>query len=429
MIARVAQSLANMDSWFETMRQAGGYAGPVSHIWRPNFFYCGPMLDWRYEGIVLGYINLYKKTGQQVWLDRAKRAGSDLVNGQYPCGNFKNSSFEKGAASGGTPHEASADIALLGLAKLLKETGDFSWHVFYETASRNIENYLINQLWTGDYFCDLPGSNYYVTNKSATILETLLLYHDILSTLDNSNASNTMSLIQKTAEGIISLQLPEGGIAHSSIRRDCHTFYTARCLWPLVRLHQTTQDERYLAAAEKIGGFILKMSRPGGGFYQTRYHNGKIGKYPVWVAACGDILYALMTLQGSSANYDEVIEKNVSWILENQDTCGGIRTTFGFGTWLGMNKDKVDFRDVIHVCGWNDKAFRLLSHFIPEVTRIPEANTQKCQVECVFNNRPAIYFEDKNRISVFTESNHKVLYHWDKKLRWANLPAFHPIPR
>ena len=44
--------VARLDRWLQTMRGPGGCAGPISHWWESSFVYCGPMADWRYEGIV-----------------------------------------------------------------------------------------------------------------------------------------------------------------------------------------------------------------------------------------------------------------------------------------------------------------------------------------------------------------------------------------
>jgi hypothetical protein len=99
------------------MRGPGGYSGPVVHWWRDCLDYSGPGLDWRYEGIIIGYLNLWAATGEASWLAKARRAGDDLMNGQLPSGNFRNSCFELNPNTGGTPHEAACDLALLRLAE------------------------------------------------------------------------------------------------------------------------------------------------------------------------------------------------------------------------------------------------------------------------------------------------------------------------
>lgn len=421
--ALLAQSLANLDAWLESMRQAGGYGGPVTHIWRSNHLYGGPMLDWRYEGIILGYLELYRKTGKNQWLEKAKRAGLDLISGQYSCGQFKNSSFERGPIPGGTPHEASADIGLLSLAKLVKETNDPLWLTFYEAAVKNIENYLLKHLWNGKYFRNLPGDDFWVANKSATIIEALLLYHDFLYTKDPVYAKTVMQIANQAADSILKLQHAQGGIAQSSVRGDCHTLYTARCIWPLLQLHAVTLRPEYLEVASKAAGFLAALSRPEGGFYQVQYENGKVGKYPVWVAGGGDILYGMSRLIGQ---HDNLIEAKPVWLLQHQDPCGGLRTSCGFGAWAGNRggAGRLDFEDVLHVCGWNDKAFRFLATLLPEGCDLPAPSIQICRVECMFGQTEAEYLEDDRDITVRALKSRKILYHWDKKEKWASLAKY-----
>ncbi len=81
----LVHAVALLDAWLETMRGPDGYGGPVVHWWQDNLLYTGVGLDWRYEGIILGYLNLYRATGEERWLDKARRAGDDLVRGQLPA--------------------------------------------------------------------------------------------------------------------------------------------------------------------------------------------------------------------------------------------------------------------------------------------------------------------------------------------------------
>src|SRR5262245_24561526 len=165
----------------QTMRGPGGYSGPISHWWESSLLYCGPMADWRYEGIICGYINLYRSTCQPVWLDRARQAGDDLVAAQLPSGKFRNSAFQQGPMEAGTPHEAAVDVGLLELAQLLRELGDETWHSYFEARQRNILAYILGELWNGHGFRDQPWNTTLVPNKNATIIEALVLYEALAS--------------------------------------------------------------------------------------------------------------------------------------------------------------------------------------------------------------------------------------------------------
>ena len=168
--------VARLDRWLQTMRGPGGYAGPISHWWESSFVYCGPMADWRYEGIVRGYVTLYRSTSDPVWRHRAAVAGRDLLLAQLPSGSYRNSAFQQGPMEGGTPHEAAVDLALLELARLLRELGDDEWETFYRSAEHNIDEYLLGRLWDGTGFVDQPWHRVHVPNKNATTIEALILF-------------------------------------------------------------------------------------------------------------------------------------------------------------------------------------------------------------------------------------------------------------
>ncbi|HET8669242.1 MAG TPA: hypothetical protein VFM05_01070, partial [Candidatus Saccharimonadales bacterium] len=80
----LSQTIYRLDAWLQTMRDERGYSGPVTHWWQSCLLYCGPMADWRYEGLICGYLNLYSISSQQQWLDRAITAGEDLLQAQLP---------------------------------------------------------------------------------------------------------------------------------------------------------------------------------------------------------------------------------------------------------------------------------------------------------------------------------------------------------
>lgn len=417
----IARSLSCLDVWLDTMLQPEGYAGPVTHIWRSNLIYCGPLYDWRYEGIIKGYLELYNKTQNSKWLDKAKGAAGDIVSNQFAGGTFRNSQFEYGANTGGTPHEAAIDIALLATAKQLRAINDPDWRLFFECAAINIERYHLGVLWTGRYFRNSDRIRFYVPNKCATVLEALLLYSDLLSLEgDRIRSTKMMDYAVQTAEAIIRLQQSHGGISQGSrpAGRICHTFYTARCIRPLLNLYKITSDTKYLSACEKASNFLTSMTNNGGGFYCVSYPDGTKGKYPIMIAGSAEILHAIYSLVGE---FDNLTKGKLQWLLSNQDSCGGFRASNGLDS-IGRNKrfaKEFDFRDVMHVCGWNDKVLYLLAHIIPQDTTIPEASTERCEVFCRFMRRKALYVEDEDKILVTDEKSREPLFKWWKKEVWS----------
>src|SRR5688500_4238612 len=151
-----AEALWRLEAWLETTRvpalggRPAGYGGPVVHWWRDSVHYTGPGFDWRYEGIIYGYLALHERTGERRWLDKAIRAGDDLVAAQLPNGNFMCSGFEQNPSTAGTPHEAAADSGLLALALALRRQAHPNWERYAATARRNIESFHVARLWNDD---------------------------------------------------------------------------------------------------------------------------------------------------------------------------------------------------------------------------------------------------------------------------------------
>ena len=115
-------------------------------------------------------------------------------------------------------------------------------------------------------------------------------------------------------------------------------------------------------------------------------------------------------------------KKGMHFILDNQDSIGGVRTAYGFNFKgrASSYDDGYEFRDILHVCGWNDKTFRYLSQFVENV---PKANTSEMRVDCIFKGKEATYFESDKEI-VVKDSDNRTLYRWRKGKTWAKMRYF-----
>src|SRR5688572_4549089 len=216
------------------MRGCTGYAGPVTHWWQSCLLYCGPMFDWRYEGIITGYLQLFQKTADLRGLRRALAAADDIHCAQLPDGRFRNSSFEIGPIEGGTPHEAAVCIGLLELARTLRAMGDARWTSYRDIAERNIMHYQIGQLWDGSAFRDQAWNRTVVANKNATTLEALLLYEEL-------SGESLERYIEGAARLVLSAQVRAPGPTYGATihlgtgkHRLAIGIYTARCAAALV---------------------------------------------------------------------------------------------------------------------------------------------------------------------------------------------------
>lgn len=368
-LREVAGIVRGLDRWLETMRvdwPGPGYGGPVVHWWNHCRAYTGTGLDWRYEGIVDGYLILWRRTGDRVWLDKAIRAGRDLLDGQLPDGHFRNSRFELNPGVGGTPHEAAADIALLLLSQELGVSDPGLRASFLMAAERNLETYWFGQLWHAPSatLWDSPTVPSFVPNKAATFLEAVLL----LATLTGKTDLVTQFAVP-TGEQILAMQvrLPgnvlDGAIAQNrfdyAIVPAYFPLYIARCIPPLLQLFETTGDARFRDGALTAARFLSRVREPDGGFPQVLYSNGNRNRNPRWIAGAGDLVRGLRAANRYGAEAE--IDTTVRWLLRGVRPDGRIATAEGFGRIMPLISRRDRFADELGVVGWCDKAFRALA--------------------------------------------------------------------
>ncbi len=422
-MGEIGQAVAGLEAWFETMRQPGGYGGPVAHWWRDCLDYTGPGLDWRYEGIILGYLNLWAATGDGQWLAKARRAGDDLVAGQLPSGNYRNSEFELNPGTGGTPHEAAADLALLSLAEALRVHGETGWQVYLATAERNLRGYYIARLWDAERsaFRDHPAVPSFVPNKSATLVEALLKWSAV-----TGNEEWAEVYARPTLDTVLSHQV-DGGVLDGAIAQYSHNgrlihkyfpYYIARCVSGLVAGYQWNGKERWLEGAKRGMAFVLRQRRDDGSFPQVVYAGGQVNRYPQWIAATADILRAQDLLRPHGVDADS--EPTRQWLLSGQMPSGAFRTAHGFASQAAGQRPPgpvPEFRDLLPVCGWNDKAFRWLTQQVPNAPGSTGWRNSDVQTQCTWNGVRLVYREDTTAIALLR--NGERLYHWNKEEPWA----------
>lgn len=406
----ISENLSKLDKWLDSMRCEEGYTGPISHWWDSSFLYTGVQIDWRYEGIITGYLELYRKTDNNQWLEKATRAGEDVLNGQLPTKKFLNSSFQIGPIEGGTPHEAAVDVGLLELSKQLKEENDKNWLKYFKCAEDNIKEFLIKELWNGKGFMEQPWDATLVPNKNATTVEALVLYSE-MADIDFSK------YLVPSAEVILDSQIIEGIRAGGIIHQGTGThqlaigIYTARCVSGLLRLFNHTGDEKYLEAVKKAVGFLDSLIT-GKGTHFGYYKDGSKIKCPNWISPSGDILRALILAKENGIKVKESNIENLTQIIhKNQERSGGIRTAYGFLK-KGSKKEyegPPEFRDVLPVVGWNDKVLRAFSSLLEEDQELPDLNVEKTEIGCIWKGMECRFIEDEENM-ILQEKNGEELY-------------------
>jgi hypothetical protein len=402
----IPDSIARLDAWLDTMRSAQGYGGPVSHWWDSLLFYCGAQLDWRYEGILCGYINLYRRTNDPRWLAKAARACDDLVAGQDADGAFWNSSFEHGPEKGGTPHEAAACIGLLETVSAMRADRPSA---YLECADRSIDR-AIRLLWNGAGFQDQAYNPVLVANKNATMLEALLLYQ-------HTARIDVARYIDAAAQVVIAAQVAEGVRAGATIHRGTFDYqisfgiYTARCVGAICRLMESDPRREYRLFVTGAARYLETLITTAGTLF-GHYADERLIQSPRWIAPSGDLLRALISARAWIEVDENKIAALAQMIVAAQTPGGGIPTSYGLFARGAVKSPHglPGFRDVLPVAGWCDKSFRALTMLGAAADSAPLA---PYETACIWRGVECIFSEDRAAMILKTLQG-KTLFHWIK---------------
>jgi len=421
--SEVDVAVARLDAWLETMHGPGGYGGPVAHWWGQSLLYTGPGLDWRYEGIITGYLQLWERTGDQRWLDKAQRAGDDLVDGQSDDGHFPASNFELNPATAGTPHEAACDVGLLSLSLALREADYASWERYAVSAERNLRGFYVGGLWDSEAqsFRDRPDIPSFVPNKAATACEALFLLAEL-----QGDATWVERYALPTLDRIVTYQVKgsgklDGAIAQNSIGTNrvekYLPLYIARCVPALLRGHAWANKDEYSDCARRAVQFIACWADEDGSLPTAIYPNQRVNRYPSWIAPLGDVLRAADALRPHGFEND--LSATRERLLAGQDASGGFQTATGFGAQAGGRPPALlDARDLLHVAGWAGVAFRYLAANVgPHLPR--GAQSTPFESACTFRGRAMRFRETTEELRI--SMNGEARYRWHKGAPWPEL--------
>ncbi len=343
---------------------------------------------------------------------------------QLPGGNFPNSAFELNPTPGGTPHEAALDIGLLALASDLRAAGDPAWTRYASAAGHNIERFYLRQLWdaTARRFRDSPGACGFVPNKAATLVEALFHLSDL-----EADDSWQERYARPTVDAILTHQVRragdglDGAIAQASRGRTLSgsyfPYYVARCIPALVQAAHRFGQDRYLEAALAAGGFVKRWSAADGSFPQVVYASGRVNRFPRWVAAVGDVLRAWQLLLPAGFGAD--LDATHQWLMAGQLPCGGFMSARDFGAQVSQRPTDAlpDFRDLLPVAGWNDKAFRYLAQKQPVSAEPSPPADEPSELACLYRGRPATLRYSSDGVEL--RQHDRLVLGWRKGATWA----------
>jgi len=406
--------LGRLEAWFETMRGDGGYYGPVVGLRGVSMTWCGPGHDWRWAGMLDGWIALHRRTGNPLYLKRIEQALHDLQQVQLSNGTFRNSYFENNPFEGGMPYEPATIAAVLRAGRYLRDQGCRWPDGTAAMLERFVEQRLIRELWNKVLrtFNNWLQSDFefYSPPAVASIVEVLCDYGELTGTTDRLTP-----YISGAGESLLKSQINAGpmtGAMPVSNREGASAspYLAARCLPALACLRQRSGDSRFAAAGDALAGFVLRSMLPDGGIPFMVFANRPACVAPVFVGATAGALVELDRAQRLDA---DVAHAQLQWLLERQTASGAFDTAVGLGSGA-LHARRPDWRDVLPVCGWADKVYALLAGLATGV--VPAGTSGSVCRAVTVRGRAAEFTEDADTLSL--KNGKDVWYVWRKRTVW-----------
>jgi hypothetical protein len=402
---QIAKSTAKLLVWLESWRtKNGAYNGYVVHRLNLKRMLLIHDTPWSQAPIINSFLNLYQRTTNKVWLEKAIETGNLQVRRLTATGKYNYAGHEDDRFSG-LVHNALANCALLDLAQALIEE-DSSEHErlaekYIQTVRINTEKYLIAKLWVRrkgafkvdekDYYS--PKEDRFIANMNSVAVENLIK-------LDNITGKRKyLEFASRVGEWLLSLQhhssnnLLNGAIAYQD--NEPMTFisiYTALALRGMDDLFHLTRDKRYYESIVSAARHLLYFRDPGSGLFYHAYQEKSLRKFPMFVAGAGIILKALDDVNKLSGQPLD-ITNTLCNILSMQLPNGGFPSFVGYNS-PGNNRRNGNYsivwEDIVPTIGWNAHLLEFLTRFVPNDFCIPD----DLQIETFFNkSKNHIYFE------------------------------------
>jgi hypothetical protein len=404
-------ALGRLEGWMATMGGSAGYYGPVVGLRGVSMAWCGIGHDWRWEGLLDGWITLHRGTHDPVYLDRMDAALNALTSAQLANGAFCNSYFENNPFEGGMPYEPALMAAVLRTLHYMKEIAHPCPAGTAEMVERFVEERLIKELWNKvlKTFNNWLQSDFerYSPPAVASIVEILCDYAKL-----TDSAKRLAPYIEGAAHSLLACQFQDGPRAgalplSNQDGSDVSPCMAARALPAFARLQQQTGDARFATAGDSLERFVRKCLLPDGGIEMMVFAHRPPRVAPLFIGATADVL---RSFERAGRHDATLMRAHLPWLLSHQTASGGFDTAMGFEDGRGC-KRLPDWRDVIPVCGWTDKVYGLLAGLVEKpvslVTGGPVSRSVRVRGEEV------VFVEDN--VSMTLKSKNTDWFIWRKR--------------
>lgn len=366
----ISEALSKQIHWLLTWKtKNGAYNGYVVHRYDLKRMLKIHDTPWSQAPIINGYLNLYQKTKDEMWLQEAIQAANLQCERLNKTGKYIYAGFEDDRFSS-LVHNSLANCALLNLVKVLIDEGtEEDAQKYMNIVKKNIDMYIIGVLWEDkfgafkfseiDYYT--PDVTRFVVNMNSAAVESLIKLSILTGEKKYQDYANRVGEWMLT-EQIKSSDLENGGIKYSQAQpRVLISIYTALAMSGIDDLYYLTKNNRYIEMMEDAAKHLINLIDPETKLFYHAIVNGKLVKYPQFIAGAGIILKALddaERLTGEKFDYQD----SLNTILKKQLPNGG------FPNFIGYRNKKIGenevWEDIVSVMGWNAHMFEFLTKIV-----------------------------------------------------------------
>lgn len=422
----VAQALGRLLGYLRTWQNKEGLFGGMIATWWSSTVETAVPHPMNQFPIIQGFLELHRgSVGGVDWLKEACRVGDGLVGSIEPDGMLKN-------CWGDIPGKSTGTVIFAGPALALAELYKDSNNEVYRDGAKTLLN-TIEQRWS----CRGLNTDG-VVNQGFKWCEAMLAYGQVSGQkeyIDHAVWLGRKILDQQIDKG------PMSGAFYQSRTDDrLISVYQGKCLLPLVRLYEESNDRGFLEAAIKLGRYVCRQQvdkgifvnyfEPCGGLYRLMWHafcrldyrifrrqvpvyrlwrpfikSWSCINYPSFIARAADSILGLWLLSKYESEFRDRVISLVEKLIRFQLPHGGFPNTVGY---CG-DKNQVDWQDVCCPTRWNAYVFLLLGCLAKDVLQHEEIDEKQF---------PKSGFEERTgegNSELFKECVDRVeLYHEDK---------------
>ena len=382
----IQSALGRLIGWMESWRTPGGaYHGFVVHRYETKRMYRIHDTPWTQAAMIRGYANLFEISRENRWLEAMTRA-ADLQcrrflpeSGKYLYAGHENDRFCS------LVHCALADSALLRAVPFV-DAGRQARYV--NAVKQNVDRYILDKLWVpkeGAFrFSEIDfysrHENRYVINFNTMAAEVLLGLASVTGQQAYRDRAIQVGqwLLDRWEEAKLHeagtpadnkqdqrKQAPAGGLPYqytpsNRTPDNCVTVYTGLALRGIRKLYDATGNDKFVQIARGAGAYLLAMRDPQTHLFYHTTNNGKIVRYPQFIAGAGMTLVGLHEIRPFFAQ-DDSVKKTVRAILDRTYSNGAVPGFIGKDASRLKGKNRLVWEDVAASPNWNAQWFEYLS--------------------------------------------------------------------